>query len=190
MRVGGFPAAKVSFCFSHPSGLLVALSPSCLIRTEAKPPHHSEAPHMEAKAGVRGWKGNDWAETASSSSQPCLPETGHPHPSTPTALSADFRSSSPRPPWSPPLTGSDVQTHRVAGAGLARLTPVVPAVVDLGLKAEVGPDLGRDGGPVTGPLGGAVPRAVGPLAVQSHVVLPQHVEPGGLQAHHGLRETC
>lgn len=80
--------------------------------------------------------------------------------------------------------------HRVAEAGLAGLARVVPAVFAAGLEAVAGLDLGQEGGPITEPQGGVVPRAVGPLAAQSHVVLLEHIDPGGLEAHHGLWETC
>ena len=80
--------------------------------------------------------------------------------------------------------------RRVTEARVARLAPVVSTVVVLGLKAVAGLDLGRDGAPIMEPLSGVVFKGMGPLALQSHRILPEHVDPWGLKAHHSLRETC
>lgn len=97
----------------------------------------------------------------------------------------------PRPPRRPgPLTRDHVQVHGVAEAGLGRVARVVPAVIDAGREAVAGLGLGLQGAAVVEPAGGGAPGAGGPLAGQSHVVPLQHVDPRGLEAQRGLRETC
>lgn len=80
--------------------------------------------------------------------------------------------------------------HGVTEAGLVRLAAVIPTVIAADLEAVAGLDLGWDGVPIVEPAGRAVPRGVGPLAAQSHVVLLEQVDPRGLEAEHGLRESC
>lgn len=80
--------------------------------------------------------------------------------------------------------------HGVTEAGLVRLAAVVSTVIAAHLEVVAGLDLGRDGVPIVEPAGGAVPRRVGPLAAQSHVVLLEQVDPRGLEAEHCLRESC
>lgn len=111
-----------------------------------------------------------------------------PLPKNPCLVSSSSLPVLPDPPALPAQTRNHVQMHRVAEAGLVRLAPVVPAVAAAGLEAVARPDLGPDGAPVKEPLGGGVLRREGPPASQSHIILPEHVDPGGLEVHHSLRE--
>jgi hypothetical protein len=88
------------------------------------------------------------------------------------------------------LTRYHTQMYRVAEAGLDHLAPVLPAVIDLGLKLIAGLDLGWDWTTIVEPLGGMVPKVVGPLAPQCHAVFLEHLDPWRLKFHHSLRESC
>jgi len=96
----------------------------------------------------------------------------------------------PDSPGPPPLTGNHIQMHRVAEAGLLPLAPVGPTVVAAGPKAVAGLLLGVDGAPVMEPCGEVACREAGPLARQRHVILPEHIDPRRLDAHHSFWEIC
>lgn len=89
----------------------------------------------------------------------------------------------------PPLTGSHIQMHRVTDAGLVHLASVLPTVLFFGLKAIVGLDQDWEEAPIMVPLG-VLLSSVGPLALQSHGVALEHVDPRGLEVQDRLRETC
>lgn len=80
--------------------------------------------------------------------------------------------------------------HRVTEAGLVGLAPVLPTVLFSGLKAVVGVDQGWDEAPIMEPLGEVICSGVGPLALQGHAILLEHIDPWGLEVQHSLRETC
>lgn len=80
--------------------------------------------------------------------------------------------------------------NRVAEAGPASLAPVLPAIIVVGLEPVAGLRVGGDEIPIVEPLSGVAVRAVSAPARQSHRVLPEHVDPRGLEFQHSLRGSC